>query len=109
MTLPNTHNVSGTIDCQGRDDLYEVLAELLGEQNTILLGHFDGSTSIMSKSDRVFFTSNGYELNNFHALVEGDLPQWLEFANDLEKALNSADLPYSLIVHEQIETRPFVL
>ena len=98
------YNVSGTVHCGGRvENWCRVLRAVLKTDEVGTIGHFTGAVSVLALSPVTDVVSCGFEVHEFWALVPGERADWLRFAASLESALATAQLPYSLVVHEAVQ------
>jgi hypothetical protein len=100
------YNVSGTVhlgDCV--EDWCGVLRRVLQTDEVGAIGHFTGAVSVLASSPVADVVSCGFEVHEVWALVPGERPDWLRFAEGLESALAAAKLSYSLVVHDGVLIR----
>ena len=101
------HNITGTIHCGNREkELCNVIGQLLDTNSTLVIGHYTGAMSVVGDNDSVLFMSCGFEVHDFWVLVQGEGPAWIEFANRLEVALNCANFPFTIRVHDYVVNGP---
>ena len=111
MRLRSHYNISGRVHCGSLlnaacrvEDWCNVLRKVLRTDDVGIISHFTGGTTIIGDSSTDFVVSSGLDVHEFCMFVQGDRAHCDSFARTLEAALMSAGLPYSLLVHDQLQT-----